>query len=106
MRLVDAEALKEKVRYSMHIKMGFINYWAEIPEENRKRVIDSIDLHRAFIKLIDEQPTIEAQSERTGKWLLNGGRPCECSVCHREGNEYGDARFCAYCGAKMKGDAE
>lgn len=53
--------------------------------------------------IMDENRFPPASPEpKRGKWLLNGGRPCECSVCHHEGNEYGDARFCAYCGAMMK----
>lgn len=36
-----------------------------------------------------------------GKWLLNGQRYCECSVCHHEGNTFGNDLYCPHCGAKM-----
>lgn len=129
-RYIDADALKEKVRYSMLLKMGFINHCAdagrEIPEEERKQIMESIDLHKAFIKLIDEQPTIEAQP-KTGKWIAvhgyctPGGDPVwACSECgkgvHVYGIEHGtygadvsDGQWkaCPNCGARMKeGDTE
>lgn len=61
-RCIDADALKEKIKYSMLLKMGYLNECAdagrEIPEEVRKQILGSIDLHKAFIELIDEQPTV------------------------------------------------
>lgn len=41
-----------------------------------------------------------------GKWLKNGYRYCECSVCHHEGNTSGHDNYCWYCGAKMDGRGE
>lgn len=62
-------------------------------------MLEQIEYLQMAIKTLETQP-------KTGKWLLNGDRLCECSVCHHEGNEYGDAHFCAYCGTRMEGNAE
>lgn len=51
--------------------------------------------------IIDAQPTIEAESIKHGRWLKNGDRYCECSVCHHEGNISGQDNYCWCCGAKM-----
>lgn len=44
---------------------------------------------------------IDFESVRHGRWLKNGDRYCECSVCHHEGNTSGADNYCWYCGAKM-----
>ena len=120
-RHIDADALKEKVRYSMLIKMGYLNNCAdmghEIDAEYKKQILANIDFHKAFIELIDKQPTIEAQP-KTGKWInghwdgdsnfrIDGRGNCwyvrECSNCHEE-IEGKPTKYCPECGAKMEGD--
>lgn len=50
---------------------------------------------------IDEIPTVETEPVKHGRWIKNGDRYCECSVCHHEGNISGQDNFCWFCGAKM-----
>lgn len=50
---------------------------------------------------IDAQPTVDAEPVRHGRWIKNGDRYCECSVCHHEGNTSGADYYCSNCGAKM-----
>lgn len=48
---------------------------------------------------------IEAlKSQKHGRWLKNGDKYCECSICHHEGNTSGADNYCWYCGAKMDGE--
>ena len=58
----------------------------------------------AFRKCLDAIqffPTVDAEPVRHGRWLKNGDRYCECSVCHHEGNTSGADNYCPNCGAKM-----
>ena len=61
---------------------------------------------RAFRKIIDEQPTIEAEPVRSGRWVIDPGIGCKCSACGFDiGNdldfmEY--VEYCPACGAKME----
>lgn len=43
---------------------------------------------------------------RYGRWLKNGRRYCECSVCHHEGNTSGADNYCWYCGSRMDGEQD
>ena len=40
--------------------------------------------------------------ELEGEWLMNGGKPCECSLCGHQGNITGKDNYCHYCGARMR----
>ena len=57
--------------------------------------------HEALKEALSKVPTVNAEPMRYGQWLKNGGKNCECSVCHREGNISGQDNYCWYCGAKM-----
>ena len=48
-----------------------------------------------------KRPTVDAEPVRHGRWMKNGDRYCECSVCHHEGNMSGQDSYCWNCGAKM-----
>lgn len=59
-------------------------------------------------EIIDNQPTIEAEPVRHGRWTKDG---CDCkyfyykcSVCGEDND--GRTKFCPNCGAKMDGGAE
>ena len=43
----------------------------------------------------------DSEPVKHGRWLKNGCRYCECSVCHQEGNITGADNYCLNCGAKM-----
>lgn len=85
MRLIDADKLKK--HYS---------WWQG---GTLAKTLD--EMKRDFDTIIDLQPTVEAEPVKHGRWLKNGDRYCECSVCHHEGNISGQDNYCWYCGAKM-----
>ena len=81
-------------------------------------------LTKQWERIIDEQPIIEAEPVRHGKWI-----PCaksglvltelmrkeglkwygfKCSVCNfiRKGNALTEANYCEHCGARMDGEGE
>lgn len=89
-RLIKAEALK---KYCVENGEGFVLF-----------------LDKLF-EMIDEQPTIEAEPVKHGKWIghFNDLWPSEttqeCSVCHKE--EYISMfhdNYCPNCGARMDGE--
>ena len=55
---------------------------------------------------IGEIPSADVVEVKHGQWLLNGKTYCECSICHHQGNEYGDDKYCRHCGTRMDGDKE
>jgi len=92
-RAIDAEGLAKKVN----------------EEICRCDCVISTMFARRFKKLIDEQPTIEAEPVKHGKWELKHigvGHYWECSVCHTNPCIYvtKDTKFCPNCGARMDGE--
>ena len=93
MRLIDADALKEKLR----------ELWVEklqMPMED--------DLFLTFVMCdIDNTPTIDAEPVKHGKWKYYNysdiNNPYvgfyECTVCKQ--HEHIKHKFCPNCGAKM-----
>ena len=60
-------------------------------------------------KWLDDQPTIEAEPVRHGRWsdkqtVIKYLSHCECSVCGSWQGEYW-MKYCPNCGAKMDGGA-
>lgn len=89
MRLIDAGALLEEVRY--HAKYA--------KEQRLASVYNGISI--ACGEIIDA-PTIEAEPVRHGRWIVHDdewGLTNECSECHAEGMI--DGNYCPNCGAKM-----
>lgn len=85
-RLIDADAMR--------------NDWLE--NGQNEYVYDT----NAFLQSIDEQPTIEAEPVRQGKWLPtndeNKKRCSRCEVIHLIAQyPNGDKNYCPNCGAKM-----
>ena len=93
MRLIDADALHERVRETM--EEGLIYSGMTIAE---------------FIHaLVDEQPTVARDIDlpiKRGRWAIEPGIGCKCSACGFDiGNdldfmEY--VEYCPACGAKME----
>ena len=83
-RLIDADALERAVMFTGE---------------------DSIcnDCAYEFVNLIDEQPTIEAEPVRRGKWMPDDEK-YQCGwVCNRcFGKACRSHKFCPHCGAKME----
>jgi hypothetical protein len=95
MRLIDADALKEKFQECINsitvsdpfitgVKNGYesAGYW------------------------IDEAPTVEERKH--GHWIEHPEHPiCDCSVCGERVPIYSGSKkykICPYCGAKMEGE--
>ena len=92
MRLIDADALKSKLR---------AQEWKKDPT-----VMLALDW---IYGLINEQPTIDAVPVVRGEWkpIFKGADTCECSVCKSEGFSDSDFGFiatpyCPNCGAEME----
>lgn len=82
-RLIDANALKQ--HYNVPDAEGVFSY------------CDTI------MRVIDEQPTIEAKPVRHGRWIDNGEDKFICSAC--KGYVYrwfGKSDFCPRCSADMR----
>ena len=90
-RLIDADTLKEL------IDNGYDLDFDEVPETKRE-----------LLRMIDEQPTVDAVPVRHGHWinhfddLFPEESTQECSVCHAEqmGTMLND-NYCPNCGARM-----
>ena len=71
--------------------------------------------YESFAKFIEQQPTIEAEFVKHGKWIegaenfSNGNYNAECKECGTmikwEGCS-GDFNFCPNCGARMDDDID
>lgn len=84
-----------------------------ISKEDAKRKIteelDSIDhvpnwVFRRLEKAINSLPTIEERKE--GEWVDNKWLGEKCSVCSWELHyiNFGQFKYCPYCGARIKGE--
>ena len=104
MRAIDADAFKDYCKTGLDetktmIRSGSMRAFAE-------------ELTSAFIRDIDEQPTVEPE-QRTGKWIpqdhnkrVGNISTCvyyypTCSECGQVGNE--TYKYCPHCGARMNG---
>jgi len=87
MRLIDADALREEVLYDNTFENDTVNY---------------------YLGVIDDQPTIDAEPVRHGKWMEKREtskfhvRYFECSECRAASYRYQTRmNYCPNCGAKM-----
>ena len=96
MRLIDADALKERYYESMKELLKATGA-AEITDNAVSLLCGS--------SLIIDAPTIEAEPVRHGKWITAwyDSRPL-CSECGKFGDERTD--YCPNCGAKMEDNIE
>ena len=110
MRLIDADALKEK--------------WQSDLDECLKDGVDYIDtdienVYADFIKDLDGEPTIDqrkfceecqlddciALTRKHGKWVCPKAMLTTfCSECGYVNNSAGDFNYCPNCGADMRGE--
>lgn len=92
MRLVDADEIVEALDEALKEQTE----QADPMDALKKRLL------AGFAKqVLSDAPTVDAEPVLRGRWLKNGDRYCECSVCHREGNISGHDNYCWFCGAKM-----
>lgn len=83
MRLIDADALKDRVGY--------------IEEE-----------YGHIMEEINNVPTVDAVERKRGRWIPDvafydeDGCPCIVSRCSECGEAYPESNFCPNCGAEMR----
>lgn len=97
MRLIDADKMRKDVLDLQNCYNGFSDTYDKA----------------MILGLVDEQPTVDVESVRHGRWIYKGVRGrfpvCECSVCGNVENAdwavLGDnVNYCPNCGAKMDGE--
>ena len=90
MRLIDADALKESLK---ELKA----------EGNNRRYVqglqDAIDGY--FPQIIDDEPTIDAEPVKHGRWIQRRNGQYYCNNCGREERFTYQRNYCPKCGAKM-----
>lgn len=94
MRLIDADKMRKDVLDLQNCYNGFSDTYDKA----------------MILGLVDEQPTVDVEPVRHGRWIYKGVRGrfpvCECSVCGNVENAdwavLGDnVNYCPNCGAKM-----
>ena len=83
MRLIDADALRM--------------LWLD-EDPNLEFEINTV------LESIDEQPTIEAEPVRHGRWEKRDGKTW-CSLCGASNKAY-EPPYCPHCGVKMDGGGD
>ena len=87
-RLIDANALLEKVQFRM-----------EIDNKNAEVIAGCVNITR---RLIENAPTVDAVEVVHGRWVKLGKHDWACSVCKRGvPYSYTGHHYCPKCGAKM-----
>ena len=95
MRLIDADALSKK--------------WQEVLDEkaDEKGTVAYITFE-LFIDRLKEEPTIEAEPVKHGRWETNSDRPdsliCSICKCGFDMWKHDPHNYCPNCGAKMYRD--
>ena len=103
-RLIDADALKTALYYD--VSKGT---YGEFTDGSEVSLTD-----REILKLIDQQPTIDAEPVKHGKWIFQRNYTWACSECGTnptEGMGYVQCKeelfeYCPNCGADMIGESE
>lgn len=91
MRLINADVLRADVLEWENCYNGFSDTY------DKARIIDAID----------EQPTIEAEPVRRGRWIREPNCWYRCEVCGGHYPSIADNmkyKYCPNCGAKMEGE--
>ena len=91
-RLIDADALKKS--FDEHVYLVHHGF------NETEYGCTQYGIHQ----IIDEQPTIDAEPVRHGKWIeypiADGMNQCsECGVLR-----FGESNYCPHCGARMDND--
>ena len=86
MRLIDANALKERIRKSLAVKS----------------LDDLLPPEKCIVRQIDNMPTIEPE-RKMGKWI-DGYKRQRCSICRYSGVRSWE--YCPKCGARMEGEED
>lgn len=111
MRLIDADALRTSIRESIEECREWAN---EVHDgEMYARVSQSIGTFVECSLRIKNAPTVDAVERKRGEWVKQMDELAwwyECSVCgdYPLKDAYGHeslSRFCPWCGADMRGEA-
>lgn len=109
MRLIDADELLEIV------EKRYLSACVQAAQGTRRKgksIHYGIAIGMNFVRnVINEQPTIEAEPVRHGRWIdgmpYTGSHWKVCSKCHKSADHpAGGHEYCGHCGAKMDGGAE
>ena len=77
-----------------------------VPVVEKKKKISLIGAVADMVMLISEQPVIEADPVRHGRWLVDSRTGMSfCSECLDYAVE-ADTNYCPNCGADMRGDSD
>lgn len=111
MRLIDADALKEKILKERDAipttRTERYGFGVEFPNHHGESMLGGI---RKALRCMEQTPTIDAVPVVQGRWIVldecsNAG--AYCSVCHKKvykecyGNCKMKSTYCPNCGAKM-----
>lgn len=104
MRPINADTLRNKVHKAI-LEIAD----TPLPKDYASKL--AVKMGEVFRKLIDEEPTIDAEPVRHGRWEHLGGDEWCCSYCgeviHTEGSwEKPEKKRCSECGAKMSAGEE
>lgn len=94
MKLIDADATKEKLGFALEPFVG----------SNVDEIIN--DTLLKAIAIVDSMPTVDAQLVTHGRWVDTVVRGCPsiyCSECGTDSETICPTDFCPNCGAKMDG---
>lgn len=95
MRLIDADALKKTLEDMCSASNNI-----------KQRRAEDIMLHNIFPQIIDDEPTVDAQPVKHGRWERRMTKIYACSECTNEvtDRQRKNYSFCPYCGVLMDGD--
>ena len=102
MRLIDADALSKEIVESIRVAEEWKKEATEKNDKHGQKC--AIDTRRSLFAMLfrlKEQPTIEAEPVRHGKWLPHKITvSSKCNICRRVFAD--ETQFCPNCGADMR----
>ena len=74
----------------------------------RQVYVGALTLKERLRRLLESQPTVDAEPVRHGHWVRNDNGTYSCSECQSwiPNEQHYYARYCLFCGAKMGGERE
>lgn len=74
----------------------------------RQVYVGALTLKERLQRLLNSQPTVNAEPVRHGHWVRNDNGTYSCSECQSwiPNEQYHYARYCLHCGAKMDEEKE
>ena len=74
----------------------------------RQVYVGALTLKERLRRLLESQPTVDAEPVRHGHWVRNDNGTYSCSECRSwiPNEQHYYARYCLFCGAKMGGERE